>query len=58
MLEELKKLRDKGYPKEFLDNYAMYRCEYARLPLSERMLTDFGFFLRTKYVEYLRGKEE
>ena len=56
MLEELRKLRDMGYPKEFLDNYALYRCEYARLPLSERMQMDFGYFLRMLYIEYLKNR--
>lgn len=57
MLTELRQLRDAGYPKEFLDNYASYRCEYAKMLLSERMQMDFGYFLRMKYVEFLRRKK-
>lgn len=55
MLEELRQMRDAGYPKEFLDNYARYRHDYARLPLSERCLCDFGYYLRMKYVEFLKN---
>ena len=43
-----------GYPQDFLNGYALCRHEYARLPLSERMVTDFGYFLRMRYVEYLQ----
>ena len=54
MLTELRQLRDEGYPKEFLNRYAEYRLFYSHLPLSERMRTDFGYFLRMRYVEFLR----
>lgn len=57
MLTELRQLRDAGYPKEFLDGYAEYRYRYSRLPLSERKRMDFGYYLRMRYVEFLRSKE-
>lgn len=56
MLEELRTLRNEGYPKEFLDMYAEYRHNYAGLPFSERCLCDFGYYLRMRYVEYLRNR--
>ena len=56
MLEELRKLRDQGYPKEFLDNYAEYRHGSARLPFSERCRYDFAYYLRMKYIEFLRDR--
>lgn len=54
MLTELRTLRDAGYPQEFLNRYAEYRHRYARLPLSERCRYDFGYFLRMRYVEFLK----
>ena len=56
MLTELRSLRDAGFHKEFLDNYAMYRLLYSKLPLSERCLYDFGYYLRMRYIEFLRKR--
>ena len=56
MLGELRILRDEGYPKEFLNRYAVFRHEYSHLPVNVRMKVDFGYFLRCKYVEYLKQK--
>ena len=56
MLKELRTLRDDGFAEEFLMRYAEYRHEYALLPLSERIRYDFDYYLRMKYVEYLRGE--
>ena len=57
MLEELRRLRDKGFPQEFLNRYAEYHREYAKSPLEYRMVTDFGYFLRMKYIMYLKKKK-
>lgn len=54
MLETLRELRDKGYPQEFLNRYAEYRQRYAHMPLQERVMMDFGYYLRMRYIEYLR----
>lgn len=58
MLKRLKELREKGYPVEFLNRYAEYRIEYSSLPLSERERMDFGYFLRMKYIKFLRKRYE
>ena len=58
MLEDLRKLREEGYPQEFLNRYAQYRQRYRKLPLQERILTDFGYFLRMRYIDFLRKKND
>lgn len=43
-----------GFPDVLVNNLAKYRVEYRRIPLSERMYIDFDYFMRCKYVSYLR----
>ena len=56
MLEELRKLRDQGIPDAMLMHLAQYRIEYRKLSFSDRQLTDFGYFMRCKHIEYLRNE--
>lgn len=58
MLTELRELREAGFPQAFLNGYAVHRLNYSRLPLSERVRMDFGYYLRMKYIEYLRNGKD
>lgn len=56
MLKRLRDLRDMGFPEDFLDGYAEYRISYMGLSLAEREMQDFDYYLRMRYVEFLRKR--
>lgn len=56
MLKVLKGLRDRGLPKEMLEHYAKYRVEFLCMPLRDRAAWGFDYFLRMKYIEFLKKK--
>lgn len=57
MLSTLKEYQDAGFPQEMLMNFCSYRIEYLKMPLSDRLVIDFGYFMRCKLIEYLRNNK-